>query len=164
MKSLKEFESVHGKLLPISIVAKRIKISRSTAYKLIEIGQLKAIKTGCSRGLRVPEKELEKKEFQEYRESAERRNGVDGIVYFISAGKEAIKIGYSQNDVSNRLKILQIGNHLELNLLGTVQGGVDKEWELHQLFLKYKIRGEWFKFNDEICKFIIGEIDHANKK
>lgn len=45
------------KLLPTNVVAERLKLSRSTVYRLIEEGKLKAVKLS-KRNTRVPESSL----------------------------------------------------------------------------------------------------------
>ena len=77
------------------------------------------------------------------------------MVYFITDSKD-IKIGYTKNDVTKRLKQLQTANTNKLYLLGYIDGPKELEKELHKKFLKYKKRhnGEWFSADDEIIEFI----------
>jgi len=48
-----------GKLLTVGIVSKRLSCSISSVYRLIEYGDLSAVRTGPKKGLRVPEKKLD---------------------------------------------------------------------------------------------------------
>lgn len=71
-------------------------------------------------------------------------------VYIIQVGnkKGPIKIGVAM-DPDKRLKVLQIGNHLELKLIAVIPcNGRKRAFELERI-LHYelkglKIRGEWF--------------------
>jgi len=66
------------KLLPVSVVAKRLDTSVYTVYRLISCGDLGAIRTGVTKGLRVPENDLSdfvkrRHTFEEF-EDAEQNN------------------------------------------------------------------------------------------
>lgn len=72
------------------------------------------------------------------------------FVYFISNGVN-IKIGKA-NDVQKRMKMLQTGSSLPLELLGYI--GFDSEQEarkmesdLHHEFSEYRTQGEWFSLS-----------------
>ena len=71
------------------------------------------------------------------------------FVYFIMAGKnKAIKIGNAV-DIDRRIKELQIGNHLSLKLIASIEcdskaHAVEMESRFHRLFSNQKMRGEWF--------------------
>ena len=67
------------------------------------------------------------------------------MIYFIQSGVSGpIKIGYTTVNITHRITALQTGSWEELKLLGTAIGGIDFEYELHQKFDAYRIRGEWF--------------------
>lgn len=68
-------------------------------------------------------------------------------VYMIQAGgnRGPVKLGYG--DPQARLYDCQIGNHLELRLIRTFEGGADEELRLHELFSDLSIRGEWYGFS-----------------
>ena len=67
------------------------------------------------------------------------------MIYFIQSGLSGpIKIGYTSICAEHRLKALQTGSWEELKLLGTIDGNADNEHELHQRFMDYFIRGEWY--------------------
>jgi hypothetical protein len=75
-------------------------------------------------------------------------------VYFIQAGGPdgPVKIG-SSFDVSNRLSTFQIGNHVELYLLGSYRVTGADIWEirLHRRLEASCIRGEWYAWSDAIA-------------
>jgi Meiotically up-regulated gene 113 len=74
------------------------------------------------------------------------------VVYFITDG-DAIKIGVA-SDVNDRREKLQVGNPRPLRILKTLQGSHSLEYELHHRFKKHHVRGEWFKADSTILKFI----------
>lgn len=73
-------------------------------------------------------------------------------VYFITDG-EAVKIGKANNPKS-RLAGLQTSHHKPLRFIATMPGGSELERELHRVFSRFRIRGEWFKDCKEIRDFI----------
>jgi hypothetical protein len=71
-------------------------------------------------------------------------------VYLIQLGENGpVKIGRG-NSPEQRLRELQTSSPIELRLLGTRPGGARAEAELHKQFSANRIRGEWFRFNDEM--------------
>lgn len=75
-------------------------------------------------------------------------------IYFIQEkGTNAIKIGITTN-VLSRLHSLGTSNPYELELLATTNGTEEDEKNLHEKFSKYRLKGEWFKENDELLKLI----------
>lgn len=77
-------------------------------------------------------------------------------VYFIQSGNLGpIKIGYS-NNVKKRLSALRSGSPYELSVIGIIEGGREKEKELHEKFKEKRIAQncEWFESCDEIIGFI----------
>lgn len=76
------------------------------------------------------------------------------VVYFVRAGnKGPVKIGTSAV-LSKRLSALRHPLIDNLKLLATVDGGRGKERELHKRFKRYHLKGEWFKFEGELAKFV----------
>lgn len=73
-------------------------------------------------------------------------------IYFIQSG-DYVKIGYSKNP-EKRLKSLQTGNQAPLKLLLVLDGGTDKEAELHERFAELRSRGEWFYHSNDLAHFI----------
>ncbi len=75
-------------------------------------------------------------------------------VYFIQSGDSGpIKIGVSVS-VDTRLKNIQVYHPLPLRVIGLIEGTVKKEHEVHTLFAKHRLRGEWFSPSPEILAFI----------
>lgn len=68
------------------------------------------------------------------------------MIYFIR-GKQSglVKIGYTGGDGQSRLAQLQTGSPEELELVATVDGGLDVEKRYHDMFATSRTRGEWFK-------------------
>jgi len=80
-----------------------------------------------------------------------------GYVYFVKYGSsEAIKIGMSSNIV-NRIKSFQTTNSDELYLIGYVYTGdyVNLEKSLHFELKDFRLSGEWFNLNLNICMELI---------
>jgi len=88
-----------------------------------------------------------------------------GKIYFIQAGNNgAIKIGYADN-VEKRLKQIQTGNPYKLKLLKTINGNFEIEKNLHKLFYKDRLEGEWFTPSKELMDYInINEINNIDNK
>lgn len=75
------------------------------------------------------------------------------MIYLIECKHtKSYKIGYSNNP-HKRLTELQTGNAYFLNILATIEGSIKDEKLLHNKFNKYKLKGEWFKCNDEIKNY-----------
>lgn len=70
------------------------------------------------------------------------------MIYFIQA-KKHIKIGYS-DDPCTRLRELQTGNPHKLKLMATMPGDSQTEIGLHEVFKKYRVEGEWFKYTGHL--------------
>jgi hypothetical protein len=73
-------------------------------------------------------------------------------VYFIRGG-DLVKIGKA-NHPEMRLRELQTGSPFALELLLTLEGGTQEERALHKRFIAYRVRNEWFRYEDEIRDFI----------
>lgn len=77
------------------------------------------------------------------------------MIYFIYAEQvERVKIGFTRTSVEKRLSELQCGSPVPLTLLAIIGGTVKHEQELHRLFKRFHVRGEWFEYHDEIKAFI----------
>lgn len=79
------------------------------------------------------------------------------MIYFLQNETTfEIKIGYTGNDTPDvRSSALQTGNPSRLILLGTCKGDKRFEGELHARFVKYKVRGEWYRPGPRLLLFII---------
>lgn len=77
------------------------------------------------------------------------------IVYVIyNHTNQCIKVGYTGN-LNNRFSQIQLSTVDELTLLLTFNGGIEVESELHTLLVKYKLRGEWFVYNQEVLSLLL---------
>lgn len=87
---------------------------------------------------------------------AEGRGDRVSIVYFIYAsGTRLVKIGVSTKQrLPNRLIELQCGNPDELVLLGYMDGDTERETLLHGMFAAQHHRGEWFRLDAELARYI----------
>lgn len=77
-------------------------------------------------------------------------------VYFIQSGLSGpIKIGVTSGSAYSRLTSLQTGSPETLYLVGVVKGwGAKEESRIHSAFESYRLRGEWFRADTELLKFI----------
>ena len=77
------------------------------------------------------------------------------MIYFIKNGDEdEVKIGYTGGESEIRLSQLQTGNPKKLKVLKIIEGTVEDETKLKRRFAIYNIRGEWFRYSDEIKRYI----------
>lgn len=75
-------------------------------------------------------------------------------VYLIAAGNTGIvKIGWTLESVEARLQNLQCGNHEELVVVGTINGGPWVERVMHKHFADRRVKGEWFRFHEDMLTF-----------
>lgn len=78
----------------------------------------------------------------------------DELIYFIRKGKTGpIKIGRT-SDIENRLKGLQTGSELKLNLIKTIPGNPKLEAYLHEKFKSIRLEGEWFSPDNNLLNLI----------
>jgi len=78
------------------------------------------------------------------------------MIYFIQdTGSTLIKIGYTGDDASKRLRALQTGCPSGLQLLHIEDGEAADESRLHQTFAAFRERGEWFRPAPLILAYII---------
>ncbi len=75
------------------------------------------------------------------------------MIYFVRSYNQHIKIGYS-NDPQDRLKSLQTGCPTKLHIQAIMNGDSQTESGLHELFSHLRVRGEWFRYTDELKWFI----------
>lgn len=83
------------------------------------------------------------------------------MVYFVQAKTEdaPIKIGITW-DLAHRIGNLRTASPYEIELLGTVLGGKDRERAIHARFAHLRIRGEWFRSEPELLEFIEATLSH----
>lgn len=88
--------------------------------------------------------------------------GTKPHTYLIAAeGTHLVKIGIAK-DPMRRLKELQTGQPMDLQLLWSIAG--DYERDLHVHFCAYRVRGEWFDLTSlgdpiDVVKAAVGEIE-----
>lgn len=80
-------------------------------------------------------------------------------VYFIQAG-DAVKIGFSET-VTKRFAGIQSNHPAELELLGTVPASADTERAYHERFAHLRIRGEWYRADQELLDAIESDCSGA---
>ena len=73
------------------------------------------------------------------------------VTYFVQAGDGPIKIGSSVNPVHRTIS-LQNGCPKPVRLLGTTPRY--RELQLHKKFSELRIRGEWFKLDNELARWV----------
>jgi hypothetical protein len=79
-----------------------------------------------------------------------------GVVYFVKNGKRRqIKIGYS-GSVRTRMGELGTSTPENLKLLAHIPGDKKLETELHRRFYKYRIKGDWFRHEGALAKYVSG--------
>lgn len=87
------------------------------------------------------------------------------MVYFVKAG-DYIKIGYSKNEKAfkTRLSSYKTSCPFEVEVLGTLDGGVEEERDIMNYFIKFHTRGEWFNYDESILEYILNhyEIPKSN--
>jgi len=74
-----------------------------------------------------------------------------GFVYLIRAkGTNLYKIGVTDRRIANRLKELQTGSPIKLELVESIASDNYEtiERNLHQIWSKNRAQGEWFEFDD----------------
>lgn len=76
-----------------------------------------------------------------------------GYVYFLRAGL-FIKIGKTIGHPGQRISALQTGCPFKITLAAHIEGGLEKESELHAKFISYKSHGEWFHDKGELKEFV----------
>jgi hypothetical protein len=76
------------------------------------------------------------------------------LIYFIQAGP-FVKIGYTGN-IKARQNELRVGCPYEQKLLRTIPGGLKMEAMIHSMAARYHFRGEWFRYEGELKKWVEG--------
>ena len=66
-----------------------------------------------------------------------------------------IKVGYTKEDIQDRLSKIQVGCPHQITLLATSDGEMDYEKSIHKELDDHRVRGEWFKWNNEVEKVLI---------
>lgn len=75
-------------------------------------------------------------------------------LYFLRCSEtNRIKIGVA-NNVKNRFSGIQVGSPTKLKIDLVVEYGEKLEKFLHNKFLSYRVKGEWFSSNEELESII----------
>lgn len=80
-----------------------------------------------------------------------------GWVYFILVHHETrsfVKIGFTWTCPWVRAKDLSIGNPIQLDVGGLIDGYLRDESKYHRLYYRYYERGEWFRFEGPIITLL----------
>ncbi len=78
-----------------------------------------------------------------------------GFVYFIEAvGCNAIKIGFSRNP-ERRMADMQTDCPARLQLLAIKEGTRRLESQVHQAFANLHLRGEWYRGDETLDRYIL---------
>lgn len=89
-----------------------------------------------------------------YKKQARADRERDGVVYFIEAmGMDLVKIGYTTRFDQRLANILSF-SPVAIRVLGELQGGPQREQEIHNLFDATRNHGEWFRKSDALLTFI----------
>ena len=101
--------------------------------------------------------EKHKKSAQNKRNYRKRRNAKRGerFIYF-ALSSNMVKIGFS-DDPARRIRALQTGNPIQIELLGSVPGTAKEERILQNRLKSYWAYGEWFAYVGEV-KIIIDHL------
>lgn len=87
--------------------------------------------------------------------------GKDGCKYpgrfvYLVKCQDFVKIGVSY-DAKKRFEEIQSANPFTLELIAFIRGNHSMERQIHQMFDKFRVHGEWFQYTNEVknkCKEI----------
>lgn len=83
--------------------------------------------------------------------------GIWETVYFMSQGG-FIKIGHTTTEINRRMKSYTTHSLEETVLLGFLHGDRSVELAMHRRFSDYRVKGEWFRDEGDLARFIIDEL------
>ena len=91
------------------------------------------------------------------------------MIYLAKGVEKYYKIGYSKSKESlqGRVKSLQTGCPVKIEVVKTIEGTLDDEKQIHNSFNQCREEGEWFKFNDFLLKKVcdyMGKLENENNK
>jgi hypothetical protein len=78
--------------------------------------------------------------------------GETGYVYFLRMGR-AVKIGFTR-DVRKRMSAIQSSCPAPTEVLKVIPGVVNTERYFHEHFAEYRLSGEWFSLEGDLCAFL----------
>jgi len=76
------------------------------------------------------------------------------MIYFIESESGHIKVGYCDSNIYDRLCNMKTMNPFKLTLLKVIPGERKEETEILKKFSNFIVRGEWFRADKEIYRFI----------
>lgn len=111
-------------------------------------------------GRRIPEHPLFGLNRKALRSIETMWGSAEGFVYFVVAGEaqEWVKIGFTAGDPRQRLKSLQTGCPLKLELIGAVPATVKAEAEIHDVLKEERGLGEWFQLTPYVRGLIADQL------
>lgn len=132
-------------------------VSRGAVHNALSIGELPGFRLGTQwriRPERIPERLvtywLAVKKNPYVPPDAPKDDLPKGeLVYFITGAPGFVKIGYT-TDLEKRIRALQIGCPLVIELLAHARGGRSLEHDYHYKFGAWRQAGEWFKLGPPI--------------
>jgi hypothetical protein len=122
-------------------VVRHKKLFKRTPYQLGQLTQAQAFLRRI-----VGQKSNERIDFWKLKDN--------GIIYFVAYDGGPVKIGFCLKNVENRLRGLQTGNHLKLEILAQCTGSIDMEHQVQKLLSQYRIRNEWFERADQVLEAV----------
>jgi hypothetical protein len=97
-------------------------------------------------------RELKQQESKRIKELDEQRRRASVVYVMWRMSDGLVKIGYS-TDVGKRLQALRT-QHGSLDVLFTFPGGREVERQHHERFAVHRVKGEWFRPEGELQKWI----------
>jgi len=82
------------------------------------------------------------------------------IYLIVDEHRHFCKIGFTELEIEQRLLILQTGNPQKLFLVGLIDGDEEKETDIHNMFVRFHKRGEWFFYHQTILDYFYGQPDY----
>jgi len=102
---------------------------------------------------------------QMIKEFKDKQKKFDGYVYLVTDGTY-VKIGQTKTSIKRRIEDMQTGNANKLEVLAyaRVEKSIKLERYLHNRYIKFKHRREWFKFSEEGHIFDVVHILRKSEK
>lgn len=82
---------------------------------------------------------------------------INHIYFILDETNNAVKIGYTGRDIQTRKIDIERYNPGSIKILGAIKIGQKArtyENKIHETFKKYHIRGEWYRYEEEVRKSI----------
>jgi hypothetical protein len=120
---------------------------KRTGYGEGQRAEAEAVLDGIMKSKDWGNRFISKRDVATNRKAQPKRNGIEGVVYFISAAGDPtapIKIGFCCANPQKRLAELQIGNHRRLEILALHPATYSQERAIHWRLASERLLGEWF--------------------